>query len=432
VVTSKSPSLILLLACVLASVAPTMAPAASVQDPDPQQRYNAAESAFAAGEPDRAVALFDALAADFPRSRHPSSPWRATAKVRAGEIDLALGRGQAAAARFVDVVEAEEASIWTARASLGLAATLVLDREWAAAATLLQQIVDADRADEPGADPIAAARASARLTLLHRLWLRPAAGEQPWQRAGRFVAGTTFDRPIGVAAGEDGVLITDEGIDTAVFVDSQGNAATFSVADPHRPWWSARGDAYVAARSVVSAPLRMETVAFAASDGSRQRTVGDIRAGARTAAGVWLLLDNDSRSVMRFGADSVFERVLDLGPDSRPVDLAIGPRGRIFVLEERRREVVVLDADGNLSGGFAVEGWRRPQAVATDALGHVYVLDRDLGRIDVFDPDGGILWTLGPTLPGGVELDDPRDIAVDATGRILVADRGLSAVVVIE
>ena len=322
--------------------------------------------------------------------------------------------------------------MWTTRAALGLATTLMLDRQWSPAATLLQGIVDADRAGGAGADAIAASRATARLTLLHRLWLRPTAGEQPWQRAGRFAVGTTLDRPIGVAAGTDGVLITDEGLDAVVFVDAQGNTATFNVADPQRPWWSARGDAYVAARSLVSAPLRMETVAFASPDGSRQRSVGDIRAGARTPAGAWLLIDNDSRNVMKFSADSVFERSLDLGPDSRPVDLAIGPRGRLFVIEERSRQVLVLDADGNLSGGFAVDGWRRPQAVTTDGLGHVYVLDRDLKRIDVFDPDGGILWTLGPTLPGGLQLDDPRDLAVDAGGRILVADRGLGAVVVIE
>ena len=41
-------------------------------------------------------------------------------------------------------------------------------------------------------------------------------------------------------------------------------------------------------------------------------------------------------------------------------------------------------------------------------------------------------WTLGPILPGGVELRDPRDIAVDAAGRVLIADRGLSAIIVIE
>ena len=116
----------------------------------------------------------------------------------------------------------------------------------------------------------------------------------------------------------------------------------------------------------------------------------------------------------------------------QPRATARGPRGRVFVIEKRRRGVVVFDAAGVLLGGFAIEGWRQPYAVAVDAIGHVYVLDRDLKRIDVFDADGGVLWTLGPVLPGGVELGDPRDLAVDASGRILVADRGLKAVVVIE
>ncbi len=376
--------------------------------------------------------MLDALAGDFPRALYPRSPWRAAASARAGEIALALGRGDAAAARFVAVIDGEEPSLWRARAELGLATTLVWKRQWAAAATLLQAIVDADRADLPGADVVAARRAASRLTLLHRLWLRAAAGEQPWQRSGRFPAGTTLARPIGVAANIDGVLITDEDLDQAVFVDSRGNAATFAVRDAHKPWWSSRGDAFVAARSTVNAPLRVESIPFAFPDGSRQRVVEDIRAGAGTPAGGWLLMDNRTRSVMKFSAAGDFERTLDLGPDGRPVDVAVGPRGRIFVVEERGREVLVLDAAGSLTGGFAVDGWRRPAAVATDDVGHVYVLDRDLKRIDVFDPDGGIRWSLGPVLPGGVELDDPRDLAVDAGGRILVADRGLSVVVVIE
>ena len=60
------------------------------------------------------------------------------------------------------------------------------------------------------------------------------------------------------------------------------------------------------------------------------------------------------------------------------------------------------------------------------------MLDRGLKRIDVFDQDGGVLWTLGPVLPGGIELGDPRDLTVDSTGRILIADRGLRTVVVVE
>ena len=136
--------------------------------------------------------------------------------------------------------------------------------------------------------------------------------------------------------------------------------------------------------------------------------------------------------MIRFGRDGTFDRILDMGANSEPVDLGRGPRGRLFVIEKRRREVLIFDADGVLSAGFSYHDWREPYALAVDSIGYVYVLDRSLKRIDVFDQDGGFLWNLGPVLPGGIELGDPRDLTVDSTGRILIADRGLRTVVVVE
>lgn len=398
----------------------------------PEERYDAAEAAIAGGDAAGALQIFTAIVDDFPRSRYPSLSWRAAANVRAGQIELELGRVEAGAARFVAVIDGEPPSEWTARARLGLATTLLWSREWPAASRLLQAVVDASASDGPESDLIAGRAAEARLTLLHRIWLRTAAGEQPWQRAGRLPVDVAFDRPIGIAAGFDSVLVADEGADLAIFIDALGTAASFRVADPRRPWWGPSADGFIAARSAVSAPVRVESFQFVYPDGSRQRALEDIRAGLSTPDGGWFLLDDRFKRVMRFGPDGGFDRILDTGADGEPVDLARGPRGRVFVIEKRRRGVVVFDAAGALLGGFAVADWRQPYAVAVDTIGHVYVLDRDLKRVDVFDPDGGILWTLGPVLPGGVELGDPRDLAVDATGRILIADRGLKAVVVIE
>jgi hypothetical protein len=418
----------LCLAGLLVGVAATASPATQQ---DAEQRYLAAQAAFADGDAGTALQLFDALIEDYPRSRYPDTPWRAAASVRAGEIELGLGLVQPATARFVGVVDSEQPTGWTSRARLGLATSLLWERDWRAAATLLQRVVDAFNAGDPSGDPMAGVLAAERLTLVHRLWLRPAAGEQPWQRSGRFDLGAAIDRPIGVAASSNGLLVSDEGRDSVVFRDSTGNAATFAVADPQRPWWSPAGDGYVAARAVVTAPLSAASTQFTYADGGRQRAVEDIRAGLRTPAGEWILLDSDSHRVMMFGAGGEFVRALDLAGGD-PVDVDRGPRGRLFVIEEDRREVMIFAAGGSREGGFAIEGWREPYALAVDAAGHVYVLDRDNKRIDVFDPDGGILWTVGPVLPGGVELDDPRDLAVDGGGRLFVADRGLGVVVVIE
>jgi DNA-binding beta-propeller fold protein YncE len=123
---------------------------------------------------------------------------------------------------------------------------------------------------------------------------------------------------------------------------------------------------------------------------------------------------------------------LDLGPDGEPIDVALGPQGKVFVIEKRRREVRVFNPDGSLFTGFGYERWREPYALAVDAAGFVYLLDRGNRQIEIFDPELGAGWTLGPVLPGGVELRDPRDIAVDGSGRLLIADRRLSAIIVIE
>ena len=135
---------------------------------------------------------------------------------------------------------------------------------------------------------------------------------------------------------------------------------------------------------------------------------------------------------MLFTPDGVYQGSLDLGPRGEPVDVARGPRGRLFVVEKENREVRIHAADGSFETGFRLDGWREPYAVAVDAAGFIYVLDRDLKRVDVFDSFGVIRWTLGPLLPGGIELRDPRDLAVDAGGRVLVADRGLASIIVIE
>ena len=399
---------------------------------DAEERYNFAEALLASGDAEEALQLFTAIVDNFPKTRYPLLSWRVAANVRAGQIEVALGRVDGGAARFVEVIDSETPSVWTTRARLGLATTLLWNREWQAAARLLQTIVDVSGRSGPESDIVAYRDAEDRLTILHRLWLRGEVGERPWQQAGRYPVEFTFDRPIGIAAGINGVLVTDEGKDLAVFFDSFDTAASFRVADPQRPWWGTSANGFVAAGSMVSAPLRTESFQFAYPESSRQRPLDDIRAGVGMPDGGWYLVDSEYRGVMRFGRDGTFDHILDMGANSEPVDLDRGPRGRLFVIEKRRREVLIFDAGGVLSAGFSYHDWREPYALAVDSIGYVYVLDRGLKRIDVFDQDGGFLWNLGPVLPGGIELGDPRDLTVDSTGRILIADRGLRTVVVVE
>ena len=154
-------------------------------------------------------------------------------------------------------------------------------------------------------------------------------------------------------------------------------------------------------------------------------------AGARGLFRQWFLLDTDPRRVVVFADDARYLTTL-AGNLGEPVDLATDSRGRVHVLDQETNSVIRFDADGSPVGRVLVGTWRRAQALDIDELGHLYILDRDENEIHVFSQTGQPLEVLGPQLPGGVELRDPRDLAVDGTGRLYIADRAAATIVILE
>jgi sugar lactone lactonase YvrE len=107
------------------------------------------------------------------------------------------------------------------------------------------------------------------------------------------------------------------------------------------------------------------------------------------------------------------------------------PRGivtfgeRIYVVDPLNRRVIAFGSSGNYLHSWQVgdEPTGGPMAIpsglATDEHGNVYVCaTRD--RIDIFDPDGGLLrsWHV----PGPNEFVSVSDVAVGGEGRVYVAD----------
>jgi hypothetical protein len=166
-------------------------------------------------------------------------------------------------------------------------------------------------------------------------------------------------------------------------------------------------------------------------DGAKPKDLDKLFAGAQGQFGEWWLYDRSIDGVVVF--DRLARKTLGLAPGGglNVADVADAPLGRIVVLGGRDSRVLVIGPERTPLGGFT-GSWRRADAIATDQLGNVYVLDRASNQIDVRTSGGVKIATLGPVLPGGIELKSPEDIAVDAFGRILIADSRLEAPVVLE
>ena len=117
------------------------------------------------------------------------------------------------------------------------------------------------------------------------------------------------------------------------------------------------------------------------------------------------------------------------------VDLALGPEGRIYVLNrswEYRPDgvrVTMLTIDEEYLGEFSQFGsgdgdlyW--PSSITLDSNDNVYIADDWLNRISIFDKDGGFLDKWGVAGSGDGELDKPARIRFDKDDKLYVVDSG--------
>lgn len=121
---------------------------------------------------------------------------------------------------------------------------------------------------------------------------------------------------------------------------------------------------------------------------------------------------------------------------NNPVDLALDPSGRLFVLNRAGPEVgirlpykrvTICTVDQDYLGEFGTGGtgdgqfwW--PSSLAFDREGRLYVADEALHRITVFGKDGRFLnkWGVNGSRIG--ELDRPSYLAFDGEDHLYVAD----------
>jgi DNA-binding beta-propeller fold protein YncE len=109
---------------------------------------------------------------------------------------------------------------------------------------------------------------------------------------------------------------------------------------------------------------------------------------------------------------------------NRPTDVAVAPDGSFFVSDGYGNSRVMKFApDGAFLSQWGSKGkgsgqFDLPHGIALDASGRVFVVDRQNGRVQVFDGKGTYLTTLKQTFV------NPQDIAIASDGTAFVTDIG--------
>lgn len=150
----------------------------------------------------------------------------------------------------------------------------------------------------------------------------------------------------------------------------------------------------------------------------------------------------DHRVVIYSGEGQILHIIGTRGGESGqfnlPVQAAVGPDGRLYVLDAGNFRVQVFNRDGGFLKAWGKLGRNygdlaRPRGIAVDNDGNVYITDAAFANFQVFDPDGRLLLDVGSGAandgPGRFSL--PAGIAIDETERLYVVDQFFNKVEVI-
>jgi peptidylglycine monooxygenase len=173
-----------------------------------------------------------------------------------------------------------------------------------------------------------------------------------------------------------------------------------------------------------------------------ERPWGEVPAGQGVPSDVAVAPDGRVLVLLRRdpAVDPVRPAVIVLSPEGRRLAawgeavqdghmLAVAPDGRVFVVDRDMHEVVVFDMAGRRLGGLGTRGgpgapFNAPCDVAFGPDGSIYVADGyGNSLVHRFDAAGKPSGRWGRPGSGPGEFSTPHSVAVLADGRVAVADR---------
>ena len=214
--------------------------------------------------------------------------------------------------------------------------------------------------------------------------------------AHRDVAGVAVD-------GEDRVYLICRGDHPVIIYDRQGNF--------QRSW--GEGEFSYRTHGIYVAP---DGSIFCTDDG--QHTVRQFTPGGKLLMTLGIL---NTPSDTGYDGKNITSIKRGAGPFNRPTNVAIGPRGDIYITDGYgNARDHVFSPTGELKRSWGEPGrgpgqFYLPHGIAIDADGRVFVCDRESDRIQIFSPDGEYLseWT---------DTQRPTHITFDSQGRAYVTE----------
>jgi streptogramin lyase len=148
--------------------------------------------------------------------------------------------------------------------------------------------------------------------------------------------------------------------------------------------------------------------------------------GIRTdTAGTIYVADSVDRVVHVFDPEKkTYRKIGDPQTLKLPIDVAVGPRGEIFLSDAELALVLKYDSAGKPTGELGRGGeLKRPAGVAYNRVnGWLYVVDVLQHAVLAYDPGGTLKTRFGRRGAGNGEFNFPTNITVDARGRLYVTD----------
>jgi hypothetical protein len=335
---------------------------------------------------------------------------------------------------YQDVIVDYPRLVWSSRAELGVGRCLVtLDRA-REAMPHLQRV----RRAAAGMPPREAETALRWNTILARLLLRtpaePAftfAGRAPASAGGTTATPTTTQVrdvvAMAIAPKGDIAVLTESAL--AVYAAQGGVMDSFTVNQPRGLTLDAEGrPVLVTERGLMRARGQLVTLHAGGAGG---RSLEELEAVGILSNGDIIAADRRTRAIHRFDAEGQPRGAFASINASR---LAVNERDDIAAIERDGKSIALLDAAGTIVRRIPPRGegytLAEPADVAIDAIGHIYVLDRDQAAVFVFAKDGRLLAALRSPEAGEQSFRQPSSIALDPAGRLYIHDERQRTVVI--